>query len=274
MDIKSIWSKFIKGFGFIYFLVNCMMLAVILIMAVYTMIKTPQFTPGWIFLIFPTAGMFSGYWMRIGKYGWWRILIIAVSLLLTAAVAFTAIFVAPKMEEMKKAKFESMKGIETLDPEVKKMFMALYVADEKVVREQLDKGVNVNAMNDAGSTPLHITQSKAIVKLLIEKGADVNALDESGKTPIFSKEVELTKILVEAGANINVRSNKYDSTPLTWYAYSGYLEGIQYMVSLGADINAKNSDGRSAYDIAKEFGHFELLDYLKSVGAKPGEAIE
>jgi ankyrin repeat protein len=53
------------------------------------------------------------------------------------------------------------------------------------------------------------------------------------------KDVDLSKILVEAGPDIHLRSNK-GNTPLIWYSYSGYLEGIQYLVSLGAVVNAKN----------------------------------
>jgi ankyrin repeat protein len=49
------------------------------------------------------------------------------------------------------------------------------------------------------------------------------------------------------------------------------LEGIQLLFSLGADVNAKNTDDQTALDIAERFGHLELLGYLKSVGAKSGK---
>lgn len=149
------------------------------------------------------------------------------------------------------------------------MFLALYVDDSETVRQQLEKGVNVNAKNDTGQTPLHVTQNKSIARMLILKGADVNAVDDVGMTPMFNKEADLLKILIDAGADISQRSNK-GNTLLIWYSYSGYLEGIQYLVSLGSPVNAKNIDGQTAYDIAETFEHFKLLDYLKSVGAKKG----
>jgi hypothetical protein len=39
-------------------------------------------------------------------------------------------------------------------------------------------------------------------------------------------------------------------------------------------VNAKNSDGQTAYDIAEKFAHFKLLEYLKSIGAKRGKEMK
>ncbi len=153
------------------------------------------------------------------------------------------------------------------------MFLGVYSGNVNIVKEQLYKNVFVEARDKNGSTALHISQNKKIIELLILKGADVNCLDKSQMTPIFNKEVSLTKILVEAGADIHAKSYK-GNTPLMWYSYSGYLEGIKYMFSLGADINLKNVDGQTAYDIAEHFASKEVLDYLISIGAKPGKEIK
>ncbi len=271
MNVKSNLPKLIKVFGFVYFLLNCVVFIVMCILATHAKMKT-NMSPGYVVFTLPLIGIFAGYWMRIGKYGWWRILLIVFSFLCTAAILFTAIFIGPKMEQLKKAKFETSKKIKKLNPEVIKMFEALYVDDLESVRQQLAKGVDVNAKNDTNQTPLHNTQNKTIARMLISKGANVNAVDENNMSPIFTKDVDLSKILVEAGADIHLRSNK-GNTPLIFYSYSGYIEGIQYLVSLGASVNAKNVDGQTAYDIAEEFGHFKLLEYLKSIGSKPGKEI-
>ena len=160
--------------------------------------------------------------------------------------------------------------IKNLTLETQKMFEALCVNDLRTVREQLDKGVSADSKNDVGQTPLHATQDLAILKLLISSGADVNSSDSDGRTPIFNKEIELIKVLIVAGADIHHRSNK-GNTLLIWYSYSGYLKGIQYIVSLGADVNVMNIDGQTAHDIAERFAHFKLLEYLISIGAQPGK---
>ena len=48
----------------------------------------------------------------------------------------------------------------------------------------------LNAKNDVGQTPLHMTQDLLMLKLLISSGADVNNVDGDGRTPIFNKEIE------------------------------------------------------------------------------------
>ena len=60
------------------------------------------------------------------------------------------------------------------------------------VQTELDKGVDVNAKREDGSTPLHYSASeghKVIVELLIAKGADVNVKSNvrgvnTNKTPL------------------------------------------------------------------------------------------
>ena len=264
-------SKFTKGFGFVYLLLNSLLFIVMCILGVHAKMKTGM-SPGYGVAALPLMGIFSGYWMQKGKYGWWRVFIILISLLISASLLLTAIFIAPKMEKIKQNKFETHQKATQLDDETKKMFNALYIRDTDVVLKQLEKGVDVNAKDEGGLTPLHITQNKTIVMTLILKGANVNAVDENNMSPIFSKDVELSKILVAAGADIDLRSKK-GNTPLIFYSYSDYIEGIQYLVSLGASVNAKNADGQTAYDIAEDFGHFKLLEYLKSIGAKSGKNI-
>lgn len=230
-------------------------------------------SPGYVLGILPLLGIFSGYWMRIGKYGWWRILTIIVSLSLFVSILFTAIFIAPKMEQSKKDKFEAGKRIKALNPEVKKMFEAVYVNDLEGIRQQLEKGVDAGSKDETGQTPLHITQNMSIMNMLIAKGANVNAVDDTNMTPIFNKTVNLSKILVKAGADIHHRSKK-GNTPLMFYSYSGYTDGIKYLVSLGASVNAKNMDGQTAFDIAEQFGNVKLSEYLKSIGAVSGMDVQ
>jgi len=206
--------------------------------------------------------------MRYGKYGWWQILIISVSLFLSVAIGFSAVFISP---EQKQKEFVAQKRINTPNADINNMFDALYEDDITTVGQKLDEGVAVNARNDTGQTPLHVTQHIDMAKLLILKGANVNAVDDASMTPMFNKDIDLIKILVEAGADI-LHTTRKGNTTIIWYAYSGYIEAIKYMVSLGVDVNAKNHDGQTAYDIAETFGHFKLLEYFKSIGAKPGKS--
>jgi len=51
----------------------------------------------------------------------------------------------------------------------------------------LEHGVNVNALDDDGSTPWHLASKSGkfeVARLLIEHGADVGAEDNNGETPL------------------------------------------------------------------------------------------
>jgi hypothetical protein len=268
MKVKDKVIKLTKAFGFAYLFLNCMLFIVICIFTVHGKIKM-GLTPELSLFVVPLIGMLSGNWIRLGSYGWWRSLIILVSLSCAVAIIFISVFISPKLKHLKQQQLEIHDTMELMGPEVNKMFEALYVDDIKTIEQQLARGCDVNAKNNTGETPLHVSQNKAIVEMLVLQGANVNAVDEYNMTPMFSKDIELTRILVEAGADINQTSYK-GNTPLLFYSYSGYTEGIRYLVSLGASVNETNVDGQTAYDIAETFGHFELLDYLKSIGAQSG----
>ena len=90
------------------------------------------------------------------------------------------------------------------------------------VQAELDKGVDVNAKREDGSTPLHgaaLKGHKEVAELLIDKGADVNAKDEWGSTPLhlatYWGEKEIVELLIAAGADVNAKDmSNWIWTPL------------------------------------------------------------
>ena len=75
------------------------------------------------------------------------------------------------------------------------------------------KGVDVNAKDNIGLTPLHLVGfnmgGAEIAKFLISKQANVDAKEQRGGTPLHlaanKGNVEVAKVLVSAGANVNLR---------------------------------------------------------------------
>jgi hypothetical protein len=91
--------------------------------------------------------------------------------------------------------------------------------DIDLIRRVLESGVNVNATDYYGRTPLMIVIENNrvdVVDLLIEYGANVNMADNNGHTPlmyaIFSN-VDVVGTLIANGANVNARDNRR-RTPL------------------------------------------------------------
>ena len=94
----------------------------------------------------------------------------------------------------------------------------------EIVKLLLAAGANVNVAKNDGYTPLHTAVDKVqkeMVELLLAAGADVNRIDKIGNTPLHitaSKSgyeiVEITKILIQKGADMNLKNGKLE-TPLS-----------------------------------------------------------
>jgi len=203
-------TKFLKILGSLYLIFNLIIFAAIFVQAISSSGKYMQFSPGWTFLFYPTIGMLSGYWIRTGKYGWARSLVIAVSLICSAALLFIVFVIDPQMKELEAEIFEKMQVEQQklLDEKTARMFAGVYGSDINIVKEQLANGVAVNAINETQQTALHVTQNVEIARLLIERGANIHAKDDMGSTPIFNKEVAIAGILVGCWRRYKFRKRK------------------------------------------------------------------
>jgi ankyrin repeat protein len=108
-----------------------------------------------------------------------------------------------------------------------------------------------------------------VVKQLLEGGA-LDAKEDYLWKSINVGDLESTKLLVENGADVNhVYAGKYEGneTPLIVAARQPSGDVIRFLVESGADIHAKDDDGKTAYDWAKDMHMFdkrpEVLELLK-----------
>lgn len=161
----------------------------------------------------------------------------------------------------------------------------------------IDKGANVNSANNRGFTPLLLLVSHQfprnkeqisnpytpgyaprdqveeleIAKLLLEKGADINAVDIEGKSNalIFAaanEKIQIARLLIDRGMNVNSK-NSSSGTPLIFAAKSGNTELLKLLLGKGADINAISQSGNTALTWAAAGGHTEAVKILLARGA-------
>ena len=115
----------------------------------------------------------------------------------------------------------------------KQLIFACRVGNLEQIQECIQKGANVNFIDNIGYTPLYwiagysMLQCAEMAKALIEAGANVNFKDNYGETPLhlatnrnpgIKIKVELVKVLVEAGADVNAK-NSNGWTPLICAEY-------------------------------------------------------
>ncbi|KAM9682185.1 ankyrin repeat domain-containing protein 16 isoform 3-T3 [Dama dama] len=111
-----------------------------------------------------------------------------------------------------------------------------------------------------------------VARLLLEKHkACVSAEDSLGAQAIHRAAVtgqdEAIRFLVsELGVNIDARAGSTHLTALHFAAKEGHVSTVQTLLSLGADINAKDERNRSALHLACAGQHAACVQFLLSSG--------
>jgi ankyrin repeat protein len=89
------------------------------------------------------------------------------------------------------------------------------------------------------------------LKKLIKSKAKLDFVNSREMTPLMiasaDNNLEIVKILVEAGANINIKNNENGKNALMYAASLGYFEVCDYLISQkGMLIDAKDKEGKTA----------------------------
>lgn len=162
---------------------------------------------------------------------------------------------------------------------------ALFMAQSsEVARILVDAGLDLDVTNWLGWTPLVSAINDGSldgVKALLSVGADVNVIHDRGFTVFMSavgsseRNVEIMKVLVEAGANPHGVSelgwNAFHAAVDVNGSYANTEESIrstfEFLVRLGVDINLKDAKGITPLERAKTFGTEVEVAVLRHLGA-------
>jgi Caspase domain/Ankyrin repeats (3 copies)/Ankyrin repeat len=117
------------------------------------------------------------------------------------------------------------------------------------MQKLLDGGANINengmAATYAGPPLSHAAYACQVeaARYLISRGADVNATGTgaAGQRPLHVAArydcVEVAKLLLDAGADINLHANSIWGSPLTFAASEGNTKMIKFLIERGADVD-------------------------------------
>ena len=173
------------------------------------------------------------------------------------------------------------------------------------ITEMLIGKADKNIINDSleGKTPLIIAVGNSYIdtaKILIENGANINAVDIEGwsalsyainngdieiaklllenkvkikdelliaiKSPIVESRINIMKLLIENGANINY-TDENGFNPLNIAIESGDMELTKFLITNGANVNSLIQDGVSLIGYAIAQNNMDLLQILIENGA-------
>ncbi len=103
------------------------------------------------------------------------------------------------------------------------------------------------------------------VKELLERGADPDTEAPFGAVlflALLRGHTLVARLLVEAGADVNVTDND-GWTPLHWAAKAGDGELMLLMVQADGDLLAMDGEGRTPFDILREYRHEQVLEMIR-----------
>ena len=153
-----------------------------------------------------------------------------------------------------------------------KFFENSKLGKTKEVIKAINGGINVNTKDKYGYTALMyaaLQDDAETVNALLEIGADINAKSNSGLTALmlaaYSGHLEIIDILIKAGADVNARKDNYDGLTVLMEATSSKwtnTETVNALLDAGADVKAKDNDGKTALDYARENEKLKGTDAL------------
>ena len=160
-------------------------------------------------------------------------------------------------------------GFESGERNETRLHRAAWAGHKAMVEYLIAKGVDINARDVEGWTPLHYAAHEGVPEIdeltyrdiarsLIEQGADVNAMSSRGHTPLhialMFKKPEVSRVLSVSGVDPHVADEDNGRTLLHWAALAGDSLIVEFLLANGADIEAADRNGWTALHYAAHEG--------------------
>jgi ankyrin repeat protein len=160
------------------------------------------------------------------------------------SMALTALPAAAQTKAVATSGAVNKQGVDGSTP----LQWAVYRDDVAEAQRLLKAGANVKLANKYGMSPMILASeigNPAMIKLLLGAGADANSANLDGQTALLAVartgNVEAADLLVKAGAKVDARENFGGQTALMWATTKRHPRMMQYLISKGADVNARST---------------------------------
>ncbi|HJT86409.1 MAG TPA: ankyrin repeat domain-containing protein [Bryobacteraceae bacterium] len=152
---------------------------------------------------------------------------------------------------------------------------AVKKGDLPAVRSLLAQKADVNAPQPDGDTALHWAvwrENVELTGLLLHAGANPNVVNRTGSSPMSlasgSGNAAILELLLKAGVDPNAPLSKYGDTPLMLAARTGKADAVRLLLDHGADVNARETwGGTNALMWAASEKHPAVVQMLVARGA-------
>ena len=158
--------------------------------------------------------------------------------------------------------------------------MLLWASNASMAQLLLEKGADVRAERDDGSTALMWAAEgghEAVAKVLLQHGADVRAAKDNCFTALMfaarGGHEAVAKVLLQHGADVRAAMD-HGGTALMFAAGGGHDAVAQLLLQHGADAAAADNNGGTALMIAARGGHEAMAKVLLQHGADVAAAMD
>lgn len=151
------------------------------------------------------------------------------------------------------------------------LMKAVKANDSAQVRQLIGQGVNVSEVDGAGDAPLIMAAYLGhtdITRLLLEAGADIGALDPGMKATAlhaasYAGRTEAAKLLVQHGIDIDKQGPYNGYTALHDAIWQNNVDVARVLIDAGANLQLKNHDGQTPLDFAKAKRAGEIVKLIE-----------
>ena len=123
------------------------------------------------------------------------------------------------------------------------------------------------------------SSSIAVLDLLLTHGAKLEnslPLHVAAARSDVDVQIPMMQHLLSLGVDINasdaMKGSRRAGTPLHHAAQAGRIEAVQFLVEIGADLDAKVPLGKTPLEEARRWGQAQVVEWLEkaSMGGEPG----
>jgi uncharacterized protein len=155
------------------------------------------------------------------------------------------------------------------------LFLATFSGNAGIVARLVKAGDRMDEkMNLIGMFPtaplveLATTDRVESARALLDAGAKADETDSDDMTVLdwstIANRVDMARLLIQRGADVN-HVDKLGMTPLLYAASIDFGDSamIDLLLKSGARLDARNKDGKTALDLAREYKHTHLIASLE-----------
>lgn len=159
-------------------------------------------------------------------------------------------------------------------PDSTRFSVVLELGNIDQARAWLDEGLAPDFEGTLIGTGLMIGAREgniALMELFLGRGADIHRVNRFGETALmlaaWKNQHAAMQWLLDRGARVNRAEREW--TALHYATFAGHADLVERLLTAGADINARSTNGSTVVMMAAREGHVDIAKRLIEAGANP-----